>query len=125
MSYACARSGVGIKSAQRSQARDPPGHIGMKRFVFAALLLAGLGATYHYRESLLQLQASIAGKAPETKNARPPPAQVVTAGTAEAGSIPIQVSAIGTVQSIATVLINSRVDGQIAKLDFEEGQDIK
>jgi multidrug efflux system membrane fusion protein len=35
------------------------------------------------------------------------------------------VSAIGTVQSIATVIIKSRVDGQIADVHFEEGQDVK
>ncbi len=38
---------------------------------------------------------------------------------------PIQVTAIGTVQSIATVIIKSRVDGEIAKVHFEEGQEVK
>jgi len=40
-------------------------------------------------------------------------------------SAPIEVSAIGTVQPIATVIIKSRVDGEIAKVHFEEGQEVK
>ena len=34
-------------------------------------------------------------------------------------------SAIGSVQSIATVVIKSRVDGQIGEVHFEEGQEVK
>jgi multidrug efflux system membrane fusion protein len=39
--------------------------------------------------------------------------------------VPIQVSAIGSVQSIATVMVKSRIDGQIAQLHFKEGQEVK
>ena len=35
---------------------------------------------------------------------------------------PILVTAIGTVHSISTVIIKSRVDGEIAKVHFDEGQ---
>jgi multidrug efflux system membrane fusion protein len=38
---------------------------------------------------------------------------------------PILITAIGTVQSISTVIIKSRVDGEIAKVHFEEGQEVK
>src|SRR6266702_3440055 len=34
------------------------------------------------------------------------------------------VSTIGTVQSISTVIIKSRVDGEIAKVHFDEGQEV-
>jgi multidrug efflux system membrane fusion protein len=37
---------------------------------------------------------------------------------------PILVTAIGTVQPIATVMIKSRLDGEIAKVNFEEGQEV-
>ena len=47
------------------------------------------------------------------------------AGVAVEMAAPIQVSAIGSVQPIATVMIKSRVDGQIARVHFEEGQEVK
>jgi multidrug efflux system membrane fusion protein len=63
--------------------------------------------------------------ASETRSARPAAAQLVVADVAKQSPTPILVSAIGTVQSIATVMIKSRVDGEIAKVNFEEGQEVK
>ena len=102
----------------------------MKRLLLGTLLLLVLAGGYAFRDPLLQftgLQFTglIAGKAPEQKGARPAAAQAVVAGVAEVLPTPVQVSAIGTVQSIATVIIKSRVDGQIADVHFEEGQDVK
>ena len=102
----------------------------MKRLLLGTLLLLVLAGGYAFRDSLLQftgLQFTglISGKAPEQKGARPAAAQAVVAGVAEVLPTPVQVSAIGTVQSIATVIIKSRVDGQIADVHFEEGQDVK
>jgi len=102
----------------------------MKRLLLGTLLLLVLAGGYAFRDSLLQftgLQFTglIGGKAPEQKGARPAAAQAVVAGVAEVLPTPVQVSAIGTVQSIATVIIKSRVDGQIADVHFEEGQDVK
>ena len=102
----------------------------MKRLLLGTLLLLVLAGGYAFRDSLLQftgLQFAglIGGKAPEQKGARPATAQAVVAGVAEVLPTPVQVSAIGTVQSIATVIIKSRVDGQIADVHFEEGQDVK
>jgi multidrug efflux system membrane fusion protein len=97
----------------------------MKRLLLGTLLLLVLAGGYVFRDSLLQLTGLIDGKAAEPKGARPAAAQVVVASIAETAPTPIQVSAIGTVQSIATVIIKSRVDGQIADVHFEEGQDVK
>src|SRR5919197_1132414 len=97
----------------------------MKRLLLGTLLLLVLAGGYFFRDSFLQFTDPIGGKAPEQKGARPAVAQTVVAGVAEDMPTPIQVSAIGTVQSIATVIIKSRVDGQIADLHFEEGQDVK
>lgn len=97
----------------------------MKRLLLGTLLLLVLAGGYAFRDSLLQFTGLIGGKAPEQKGARPAAAQAVVAGVAEVLPTPIQVSAIGTVQSIATVIIKSRVDGQIADVHFEEGQDVK
>ena len=38
--------------------------------------------------------------------------------------VPIYLSALGTVQAFNSVLIKSRVDGQILKMDFAEGQEV-
>src|SRR5262245_9646991 len=97
----------------------------MKRLLLGTLLLLVLAGGYAFRDSLLQLTDLIGGKASEQKGARPAVAQAVVAGVAEDLPTPIQVNAIGTVQSIATVIIKSRVDGQIADVHFEEGQDVK
>jgi multidrug efflux system membrane fusion protein len=90
----------------------------MKRILLAVLLAVLLAGGYYFRDFNFQ-------KAPETKSARPPAGQAVVADVAAEMSAPIQVTAIGTVQSIATVIIKSRVDGQIANVHFEEGQEVK
>jgi multidrug efflux system membrane fusion protein len=55
----------------------------------------------------------------------PAPGVPVTAGTVAAQDVPIFLNGIGTVQAYNMVAIKSRVDGQIVKVDFKEGQDIK
>ncbi|HEX9463447.1 MAG TPA: efflux RND transporter periplasmic adaptor subunit, partial [Alphaproteobacteria bacterium] len=58
--------------------------------------------------------------------ARPPAApQPVVADVAVETPMPIQITAIGSVQSIATVMIKSRIDGQIKEVHFKEGQEVK
>src|SRR5690242_8745627 len=49
----------------------------------------------------------------------------VTAGTVSAEDVPVFLHGIGTVQAYNMVSIKSRVDGQIVKLDFKEGQEVK
>src|SRR5258706_1799159 len=58
----------------------------------------------------------------------PPPAQrpvPVTGGTAEARDFPIYRMGIGTVQAFNTVTVKVRVDGEVQKIAFREGQDVK
>jgi multidrug efflux system membrane fusion protein len=40
-------------------------------------------------------------------------------------AVPVQLQAVGTVEAYATVLIKSRVDGQLVRVHFREGQDVK
>ena len=58
--------------------------------------------------------------APETK--RPPISVEVASAAAE--DVPIYLTGIGTVQAYNTVNVRSRVDGEIAKILFQEGQDV-
>jgi membrane fusion protein, multidrug efflux system len=55
---------------------------------------------------------------------RPPPIPV-SAEKAQLRDMPVYVRGIGTVQAYNTVAIKSRVDGQIVKVDFTEGQEVK
>jgi multidrug efflux system membrane fusion protein len=90
----------------------------MKRLLLATLLVAAVGTAYYYRDYFF-------GTATETRPARPPVAQPVVADVAAEISAPVEVTAIGNVQSIATVMIKSRIDGEIAHVHFEEGQEVK
>jgi membrane fusion protein, multidrug efflux system len=53
------------------------------------------------------------------------PAVPVTVGAAEAKDVPVMVHGIGTVQAYKTVAVKTRVDGQIVKVAFEEGQFVR
>src|SRR6478672_4585355 len=49
----------------------------------------------------------------------------VTVAVVEARDVPVYIRGLGTVQAYKTVAVKSRVDGQIVKVDFHEGQEIK
>ena len=55
----------------------------------------------------------------------PDPAIPVTAGTAQAQDVPVFVQGIGTVQAVNTVNVRSRVDGEILRAFFTEGQEVQ
>jgi multidrug efflux system membrane fusion protein len=57
------------------------------------------------------------------KGAAPPVPVVATA--ARRGDMPVYISALGTVTAYNTVTVKSRVDGQIVRVAFEEGQMVK
>jgi multidrug efflux system membrane fusion protein len=49
----------------------------------------------------------------------------VMAGLAGEADVPIYLSGLGTVQAFNSVLVKSRVDGQIVKIAFAEGQEVR
>ena len=49
----------------------------------------------------------------------------VVAARAKKGDLPIHIDGLGTVTPFQTVTVRSRVDGQLMKLGYEEGQDVK
>src|SRR5499427_5690756 len=53
------------------------------------------------------------------------PAIPVVAATVERQDVPIYLSGLGTVQAFNTVRVTSRVDGQLRRLSFQEGQDVR
>jgi len=90
----------------------------MKRLLLAALLVLLLAGGYYFRGFFFE-------GAPETRVARPPAGQSVVADVVVEMDAPIEVSAIGTVQPIAAVMVKSRIDGEITQVHFEEGQEVK
>lgn len=62
----------------------------------------------------------------DTANAAVKPRAVpVTAGVAERKDVPLTVTSIGTVQAVTTVGVLSQVNGQIQKVHFVEGEDVR
>src|SRR6202162_1502461 len=53
-----------------------------------------------------------------------PPAPVVVS-TVEQRDLPVQITAIGNVEAYQTVQIRSQVNGQIQKIFFKEGEDVR
>jgi membrane fusion protein, multidrug efflux system len=53
------------------------------------------------------------------------PAIPVMASKVARTDVPIELSGLGTVQALNSVLVRSRVDGQIVKINFSEGKDVR
>jgi multidrug efflux system membrane fusion protein len=54
-----------------------------------------------------------------------PPAVPVDVGAASVQDIPVYLTGLGTVQALNTVTVTARVDGQLQKVEFTEGQDVQ
>jgi len=90
----------------------------MKRMVIAVIFLAVLaGAGFAYENFRLAAQPK--------QVARTPQAVAVIAVAAARKPVPVRLDAIGTVQPIATVVVKSRIDGQIVKVPIRDGQEVK
>jgi membrane fusion protein, multidrug efflux system len=88
-------------------------------WAIAAILLIAAGAvTWHFMR--LTPKAAV-DRAPAAASAAIP----VTAGTSEASDFPVYFTGLGTVQAFNTVTVKVRVDGQLNKVAFTEGQDVK
>jgi multidrug efflux system membrane fusion protein len=67
-------------------------------------------------------QKENAGAAPASKG---PPPTLVAVAPAKRADFPIYLEGLGQVQAYNTVTVRSRVDGQIVKIAFDEGQMVK
>ncbi len=56
---------------------------------------------------------------------RPPPAVPVTVAAVRKGDFPVYLNGLGTVQPFDTVLVRSRVDGEVIKVGFKQGEMVK
>jgi multidrug efflux system membrane fusion protein len=98
----------------------------MRRILPWALALCAVAATagvgyYFYRQQAAEAPAK-AGKGGFGKGGGNVPVVAVPATTADVG---VQLDGLGSVTPIATVTVRSRVDGQLMKLSFKEGQVVR
>lgn len=83
----------------------------------AVILLAGAGflGWRHLHDQ---------ARAREAAN-RPPPAVPATVAVAQKADFPVYLKGLGTVQPFNTVTVKSRVDGEVTKIGFKQGEMVK
>ena len=87
--------------------------------VIGILLLGGGLAAYYGTAGSLSFMAKSAAP-------RPPAVRVpVVAAEVQRLDVPVYLDGIGTVQAFNSVLVKSRVDGQIIKINFSEGKEVR
>ncbi len=91
------------------------GRVKPSTIVVVVLVLAVAAGGYFVLESMGKGNARTASV----------PVIPITAGVVEQKDMPVYVHGIGTVQAFKIVTIKTRVDGQIMKVDFQEGQEVK
>ena len=82
--------------------------------ILVALLIGYVGRQHHET-------ADVAAETAPT----PAPAIPVAVATAERRDVPVYLTGLGTVQAFNTVTVKTRVDGELIKVAFTEGQDVK
>ncbi len=75
----------------------------------------------------LLITVLVFGACKSEKNDKPKTKPVMPVMVAESAEkeVPVQLKAIGTVEAFASVVVKSLVNGQIAKIHFEEGSDVE
>jgi membrane fusion protein, multidrug efflux system len=71
------------------------------------------------------LGAALAGCTRAERKPPAPPAVPVTAAAVEKMDVPLEVTAVGHVDAYSNVAIRTRVGGEVTKVAFREGQDVK
>jgi membrane fusion protein, multidrug efflux system len=91
-----------------------------RTITWVVLIAAVAGAGYYgwQRHSANQAAAQAAAQ-------KKTPAVGVSIGMVEKADFPLYLTGLGTVQGFNTVLVRTRVDGQIDKIAFKEGQIVK
>jgi multidrug efflux system membrane fusion protein len=108
---------------ERDAASQPKRHA----WLWILVVLAIVGGVWYYRSWHASGQAQAAG-APGGlggPNGGFNPANFVVpvvVATAQTGDLPVYLNGLGTVTAFNTVTVRSRVDGQIVKVNFTEGQ---
>jgi multidrug efflux system membrane fusion protein len=109
-----------IKSRQEAAAGPPQSTLPRPRrrfslkWILALLMLAGI--VWWARQGSAPQQAG---------GARTAPPMSIVPETVGKGSIGVNLNALGTVTSLATVTVRTQISGYLMEVDFKEGQDVK
>src|SRR5215469_12752234 len=93
------------------------------RTIWWVLLLAAAGGAGYF--GWQRYQAAEAARSAHQAAAAQRPAVPVTTSPVEKVDFPVYLTGLGTVQGFNTVQVRTRVDGQIDKIAFQEGQMVK
>jgi multidrug efflux system membrane fusion protein len=96
-----------------------------RRLAFALALVLAAGAGYWWWDSRQAPPAPTASGGPPGKRPGGPPGDLATpvgVATARAGDIPLRLDGLGSVTPLRMVTVRSRVEGQLLRVLFEEGQ---
>jgi multidrug efflux system membrane fusion protein len=129
-----------MASYDKAELRDPSGAIPSGSIIQQAapknrwwlwvLIVAAVAVgVWFYRSRSSQANSGAAGVSGSAAAGKGPifgmgPVPVVVA-TAQKGDLPVFFDGLGTVTAFNTVTVRSRVDGQIVKINFTEGQTVK
>lgn len=107
------RLGIGEPRPPKSHKRS-----GWLMFTAGLVVVILLGAFFYHRSQKTAAAASAAAGRGEV-------VVPVVAGVVETKDVPIYLDGLGTVQAFNAVTVHSRVDGELLKVAFTEGQDVK
>jgi len=100
----------------------PPPATRRKRWPWVVLAVAAAVATYLLVSSHSRTQANAAAAKAKAAASAPVP---VVAAAARTGDVPVYLTGLGSVTALNTAVVKSRVDGQLFRIDFHEGQMVK
>jgi multidrug efflux system membrane fusion protein len=101
---------------------EPPAAPKKKRWLWLLAVAVAAVAVYLLFASHSRSQAQ--AEAAKAKAAASAPVPVVAAA-ARTGDIPVYLTGLGNVTALNTAVVKSRVDGQLLRIDFHEGQLVK
>ena len=96
--------------------------------VTLALVAVAVGLVAWYRPFSATVHKNIgfhSGRGARSHNAAGLPPQPVAVSEVKNGTIPIELNALGTVTSLATVTVRPQISGQLTQIGFKEGQEVK
>jgi membrane fusion protein, multidrug efflux system len=96
----------------------------MSRTIGRVMLIAAVSAPGYYGWQRYNGEHTASAAAQKQAGASRPAVPVKTAPV-EKADFPVYLTGLGTVQGFNTVQVRTRVDGQILKIDFREGQFVK
>src|SRR5262244_1830384 len=97
----------------------------MKRLIRWILLIAVVAAAGYFGWQRFYGPEATARVEAAQKAASRRPAIPVSVAQVEKADFPVYLTGLGTVQAFNTVQVRTRVDGQIVKIAFTEGQFVK